>query len=429
MEKKTIGSFLSALRKASGLTQRQLADKLNVSDKAVSRWERDECAPDLSLIPVLAEIYGVTSDEILRGQRYNPETSARDSDTTKVEKQRRQFLSSAQTRFRIRSLFTIAIAVIGLITACVCNYELSEANIGFMLGSIFFIAAIVSQIVFTVSGLSSIHDEDWNTDEVTNCKGSMLLITEAVISGVLILFAGTLPMAGNSHLSVSFLACLTEGIQYMLITTVICFIASLITNLNRFSRLKTAKNRLRLRCSGILSVLLIVLMLGQTILGSYLIDNRYSYAPHDEFTSLRSFQRHMETEKDPDGHIMKEVDRTNNGDENVYKYISFSSGKEYILHESQITKQLVHTEDSAEGTSYDRFTAKYGYEFRHLNLSVVHYELSETDDMVPVCTFTTAQLAEADRIATNVILLYMLLYILPIAIIAVIYAIRRQKHS
>ena len=69
MEKKSMGSFLTALRKASGLTQKQLAEKLNVSDKAVSRWERDECAPDLSVIPVLAEIYGVTSDEILRGQR------------------------------------------------------------------------------------------------------------------------------------------------------------------------------------------------------------------------------------------------------------------------------------------------------------------------------------------------------------------------
>jgi transcriptional regulator with XRE-family HTH domain len=40
MEKKSMGSFLTALRKASGLTQKQLAEKLNVSDKAVSRWEQ-----------------------------------------------------------------------------------------------------------------------------------------------------------------------------------------------------------------------------------------------------------------------------------------------------------------------------------------------------------------------------------------------------
>ena len=60
----SIGGFIAALRKANGLTQKQLAEKLNVSDKAVSRWERDECALDLSLIPVIAEIFGITSDEL-----------------------------------------------------------------------------------------------------------------------------------------------------------------------------------------------------------------------------------------------------------------------------------------------------------------------------------------------------------------------------
>ena len=42
MEKKSIGQFIAVLRKASGMTQMQLAERLNVSDKAVSRWERDE---------------------------------------------------------------------------------------------------------------------------------------------------------------------------------------------------------------------------------------------------------------------------------------------------------------------------------------------------------------------------------------------------
>ena len=65
MQKKSIGQFIAALRKANGMTQKQLGERLNVSDKAVSRWERDECAPDLSLIPVIAEIFSVTSDEIL----------------------------------------------------------------------------------------------------------------------------------------------------------------------------------------------------------------------------------------------------------------------------------------------------------------------------------------------------------------------------
>ena len=69
MEKNTIGSFIAALRRAKGMTQRELAEQLFVSDKTVSRWERNESEPELSLIPMIADIFGVTSDELLRGKR------------------------------------------------------------------------------------------------------------------------------------------------------------------------------------------------------------------------------------------------------------------------------------------------------------------------------------------------------------------------
>ena len=71
MEKKTIGKWIAILRKANGMTQKELAEKLFVSDKTVSRWERDECDPDLALIPVIADIFGITTDELLRGERKN----------------------------------------------------------------------------------------------------------------------------------------------------------------------------------------------------------------------------------------------------------------------------------------------------------------------------------------------------------------------
>ena len=67
MEAKTMGSFLAALRKGRRDDPAGAAEQLHVSDKAVSRWERDECAPDLALIPVIAEIFSVTCDELLRG--------------------------------------------------------------------------------------------------------------------------------------------------------------------------------------------------------------------------------------------------------------------------------------------------------------------------------------------------------------------------
>lgn len=60
MEKKTIGGLIAALRRASGMTQKDLAERLNVSDKTVSRWERDDGA--LQFLEVL------TWDEYYRGR-------------------------------------------------------------------------------------------------------------------------------------------------------------------------------------------------------------------------------------------------------------------------------------------------------------------------------------------------------------------------
>ena len=73
MTNKSIGNFLSELRKEKGLTQKEIADYLNVSDKTVSHWECDKYSPDISTIPVLADFFGVTCDEILRGERKAPE--------------------------------------------------------------------------------------------------------------------------------------------------------------------------------------------------------------------------------------------------------------------------------------------------------------------------------------------------------------------
>ena len=56
---------LTACRKAAGLTQMQLAEKLNYSDKAVSKWERGESLPDVAVLCELAKLYGVTLDYLV----------------------------------------------------------------------------------------------------------------------------------------------------------------------------------------------------------------------------------------------------------------------------------------------------------------------------------------------------------------------------
>ena len=63
--KKTIGQTIADQRKAQGMTQKDLADKMNVTDKAVSKWERDLSIPDIASIPKLAGILQISVEELL----------------------------------------------------------------------------------------------------------------------------------------------------------------------------------------------------------------------------------------------------------------------------------------------------------------------------------------------------------------------------
>lgn len=66
MNKQTFGNMVATLRKQNGMTQLDLAEKMGVTDKAVSKWERDLSFPDVNSIPKLAEIFDVTVDELMQ---------------------------------------------------------------------------------------------------------------------------------------------------------------------------------------------------------------------------------------------------------------------------------------------------------------------------------------------------------------------------
>ena len=66
MKNQTLGAMIATLRKEKGMTQLELAQKLGVTDKAVSKWERDLSCPDINSLPKLAEVLGVTVDELMQ---------------------------------------------------------------------------------------------------------------------------------------------------------------------------------------------------------------------------------------------------------------------------------------------------------------------------------------------------------------------------
>ena len=64
----TLGGRIARLRKEKGMTQLELADRMGVTDKAVSKWERDVSCPDIASMPRLAEVLGATVDELMQAR-------------------------------------------------------------------------------------------------------------------------------------------------------------------------------------------------------------------------------------------------------------------------------------------------------------------------------------------------------------------------
>ena len=79
----SIGKTIAELRKSKGWTQVELAEKLNVSDKAVSKWESEGGFPEITQLPVLASIFDVSIDYLMTGKKEEPNISLDDMDSKK----------------------------------------------------------------------------------------------------------------------------------------------------------------------------------------------------------------------------------------------------------------------------------------------------------------------------------------------------------
>lgn len=124
--KSGMGAFICELRKEKGLTQKQLAEHLHVTDKAVSKWERELGCPDITTLPLLAQVLGVSASELLECQRAKapvPEaetlvhTTLRYSEKTTKEKKRRALTVTFM-------ILTVSI-LIGAIVCIICDLAIS----------------------------------------------------------------------------------------------------------------------------------------------------------------------------------------------------------------------------------------------------------------------------------------------------------------
>lgn len=168
MEKKTMGSFMAALRKANGLTQQQVADKLNVSNKTVSKWECNEGYPEISMLPVIAELYSVSVDELLRGEKMTKATDEEKADVKSTE--RIKFLiEKASVKFTNNSIVSIVLSVAALIMAYIICDIIYNYNVLWLGYAIILILCAVSTAVLLIAFnnfISGLHDEYISEKEI-----------------------------------------------------------------------------------------------------------------------------------------------------------------------------------------------------------------------------------------------------------------------
>ncbi len=232
MEKKTIGKFIAVLRKAHGMTQKELGDRLYVSDKTVSRWERDECTPELALIPVIAEIFGITTDELLRGERNAPAgegTPPEAAETVayqkkKSDKQWKSLLHRRMTTYQNLTYLSVGLPIVGLLGAAIANLALTRGLVGFCIAAAFVLAGVICQLCFASNAKMPMDDEEEDTARAADL---IAFNDRVVIAAVKVLFfdltalAFCFPIMRYSHLGLRFGSWLLEGTVFILLTLVI----------------------------------------------------------------------------------------------------------------------------------------------------------------------------------------------------------------
>lgn len=135
-----IGTYLQALRKTKGLTQAELAEYFQVSNKTISKWECGESLPEIPLLKALADFYNVTVDEILNG-----ESKARKEITEEVhQKNQGYFVFRKIKNIKIINAIALSILFLGFILLYIIGYTTGRSDIAcFVSIAIYFVSLLV----------------------------------------------------------------------------------------------------------------------------------------------------------------------------------------------------------------------------------------------------------------------------------------------
>lgn len=119
MDQSRIGGFIMERRKRRGLTQAQLAERLNITDRAVSKWENGKSMPDSSIMLELCEILEITVNELLNGAEIETENLEKQADETLILLKRRD--ENTMARNVLLSILYSVTLLVGMMVCLICD--------------------------------------------------------------------------------------------------------------------------------------------------------------------------------------------------------------------------------------------------------------------------------------------------------------------
>lgn len=147
MNQTEVGKFIAGCRKEKQLTQAQLAEKLNITDRAVSKWETGKNLPDSSIMPELCEILGITVNELLSGEKIDMENYEKKADENLIALKRKD--ENNMTKNAIISILFSIILLTGIMVCLICNIAIS----GILTWSLIPVSSIVFAWVIAFPGI------------------------------------------------------------------------------------------------------------------------------------------------------------------------------------------------------------------------------------------------------------------------------------
>ena len=175
MDQEKIGKFIAACRKEKGLTQAVLGEKLGITNRAVSKWETGRCMPELSVMPELCDLLGISVSELFKGERIAAEKFEESSNELLLELRKLEETSNKKLlsfeKFLI-FLFT-PVSVLMIISGALIISAMLP------IGIILMASGFATIIICAVLGLKIEHDAGYY--ECPNCGERYVPTMKAVV--------------------------------------------------------------------------------------------------------------------------------------------------------------------------------------------------------------------------------------------------------